>query len=43
MLALCLSAVLVLAQHLIQQYEERALNAVGQYCLDNLINRLFAG
>jgi biopolymer transport protein ExbB/TolQ len=43
MLALCLSAVLVLAQHLVQQYEERALNAVGQYCLDNLINRLFAG
>ena len=43
MLALCLSAVLVLAQHIVQQYEERALNAVGQYCLDNLINRLFAG
>lgn len=43
MLALCLSAVLVLLQHLVQQYEERALNAVGQYCLDNLINRLFVG
>jgi biopolymer transport protein ExbB/TolQ len=43
MLALCLSAVLVLAQHLIQQFEERVLNQTGQYCLDNLINRLFAG
>jgi hypothetical protein len=43
MLALCLSAVLVLAHHLVQQFEERVLNAVGQYCLDNLINRLFAG
>jgi biopolymer transport protein ExbB/TolQ len=42
MLALCLSAVLVLLHHLVQQYEERALNAIGQYCLDNLINRLFA-
>jgi len=43
MLALCLSAVLVLLHHLVQQYEERALNAAGQYCLDNLINRLFVG
>ena len=35
------AAVLVLLQHLIQHYEENTLNAVGQYCLDNLINRLF--
>ena len=35
-----LAAVLVLAQHLIQRYEEAALNAAGQYCIDNLINRL---
>jgi biopolymer transport protein ExbB/TolQ len=41
LLALCLSAVLVLVQHLVQAYEERALNLAGQYCLDNLINRLF--
>jgi biopolymer transport protein ExbB/TolQ len=40
LLALAMSAVLVLMQHLVQRYEEGALNAVGQYCLDNLINRL---
>lgn len=40
MLALAMAMVLVLAQHLIQAAEERALNRVGQYCLDNLINRL---
>jgi biopolymer transport protein ExbB/TolQ len=42
LLALVLSAVLVLAQHLVQAYEERSLNQAGQYCLDNLINRLYA-
>jgi biopolymer transport protein ExbB/TolQ len=41
LLALCLSAILVLVQHLVQAYEERALNMAGQYCLDNLINRLY--
>jgi biopolymer transport protein ExbB/TolQ len=41
LLALVLSAVLVLAQHLVQAYEERSLNQAGQYCLDNLINRLY--
>ncbi|WP_207477375.1 MotA/TolQ/ExbB proton channel family protein [Arenibaculum pallidiluteum] len=41
LLALSMSSVLVLHQHLVQRYEEEALNAVGQYCLDNLINRLF--
>ena len=40
LVALSLSAILVFAQHIIQRYEERALNAVGQYCIDNLINRL---
>ena len=41
LLALVLSAVLVLVQHVVQAYEERSLNQVGQYCLDNLINRLY--
>ena len=41
LLALVLSAVLVLVQHLVQAYEERSLNQAGQYCLDNLINRLY--
>lgn len=40
LVALSLSAILVLIQHLIQRHEEAALNAVGQYCIDNLINRL---
>jgi biopolymer transport protein ExbB/TolQ len=40
LVALSLSAILVLLQHLIQRYEESALNAVGQYCIDNLVNRL---
>jgi len=42
MLALAMALVLVLGQHLIQAAEERALNQVGEYCLDNLINRLYA-
>jgi hypothetical protein len=37
-----MSAVLVLIQHIVQAREERALNRAGQYCLDNLINRLYA-
>lgn len=41
LLALVMSALLVLAQHIVQAYEERALNLAGQYCLDNLINRLY--
>ncbi len=43
LLALVMSIVLVLAQHKIQAYEERVLNEAGQYCLDNLINRLYEG
>ena len=41
MLALLQSAVLVLAQNTAQAREEGALNRAGQYCLDNLINRLY--
>ena len=41
MLALVQSAVLVLAQSVTQAREEGALNRAGQYCLDNLINRLY--
>ena len=41
LLALLMSAVLVLFQHVIQAREERALNRAGEYCLDNLINRLY--
>ncbi len=41
MLALIQPAILVLAQSLVQAREEGALNRAGQYCLDNLINRLY--
>ena len=41
LLALLLSATLVLATTMTQQREERILNEAGQYCLDNLINRLY--
>lgn len=41
LLALLLSAVLVFFMHIIQAREERSLNLAGQYCLDNLINRLY--
>ena len=40
-LALVMAAVLVFLQHIAQGREEAALNRAGQYCLDNLINRLF--
>ena len=40
LLALLQSAVLMFAMHIIQGREEETLNQVGQYCLDNLINRL---
>ena len=43
LLALVMSAVLVLIQHIVQAREEGVLNEVGQYCLDNLINRLYPG
>ena len=41
LLALALAAVLVFLTHLAQGREETALNRAGQYCLDNLINRLY--
>ena len=41
LLALVQSALLVFALHIIQGREEMALNRAGQYCLDNLINRLY--
>jgi biopolymer transport protein ExbB/TolQ len=41
LLALLMSGVLVLVQHIVQASEERSLNLAGQYCLDNLINRLY--
>lgn len=41
LLALIQSVVLVFSLHIIQAREERCLNQAGQYCLDNLINRLY--
>ena len=41
LVGLLLSAVLVFLLHIIQEREERALNQVGQYCIDNLITRLY--
>ncbi len=41
LMALVMSAILVAFQHIVQSREEGALNRVGQYCLDNLINRLY--
>jgi biopolymer transport protein ExbB/TolQ len=40
-LALLLSGVLVLAQNIVQRREETALNRAAQYCLKNLINRVY--
>lgn len=40
LVALVMSAILVLIQSIVQSKEERALNEAGQYCLDNLILRL---
>jgi biopolymer transport protein ExbB/TolQ len=40
-LALVMAAVLVFLTNVAQSREEHALNLAGQYCLDNLINRLF--
>jgi biopolymer transport protein ExbB/TolQ len=41
LIALILSAILVFLMHVAEEREEGALNAAGQYCLDNLINRLY--
>jgi biopolymer transport protein ExbB/TolQ len=40
-LSLVLSAVLVLLQNVVQRREETALNRAAQYCLKNLINRVY--
>lgn len=42
LLALVMAAILVFLQNLIQGKEENILNRSGQYCLDNLINRLYS-
>lgn len=42
-MALILSAILVLLLHAVQKNEETAVNQAGDYCLKNLINRLFIG
>ena len=41
LLALIQSALLVFALHIAQGREEMSLNQSGQYCLDNLVNRLY--
>jgi MotA/TolQ/ExbB proton channel family len=42
LLALVMASVLVFIQNVVQGKEETALNKAGQYCLDNLINRLYS-
>ncbi len=41
LVALGMSAILVFLLHIVQEKEELALNSVGQYCIDNLIIRLY--
>jgi biopolymer transport protein ExbB/TolQ len=43
MVALAESAVIVYILHLVNEQEEKAVNAAGTYTLRNLINRLYAG
>ena len=43
LVALLMAAVLLFWQNVVQAREEHALNLSGQYCLDNLINRLYIG
>jgi len=42
LLALVMAAILVFIQNMVESKEENALNRAGQYCLDNLINRLYS-
>jgi biopolymer transport protein ExbB/TolQ len=42
LVALVMAAILVFLQNMIQGREENMLNKSGQYCLDNLINRLYS-
>jgi biopolymer transport protein ExbB/TolQ len=41
LVALIISAIIVFLQHAVQREEESALNEAGQYCLKNLINRIY--
>lgn len=41
LVALIMSAILVFLMHITQGREEMSLNGTGQYCMDNLINRLY--
>jgi len=41
LLALVMAAILVFIHSVVQRREESTLNRAGQYCLDNLINRLY--
>ncbi len=43
LIALILSAILVFIIHMVQKLEERSVNLAGNYCLRNLINRLYVG
>jgi len=42
LLALVMASILVFILNVVQGKEENALNKAGQYCLDNLINRLYS-
>jgi biopolymer transport protein ExbB/TolQ len=42
LVALVQASILVFIQNIVQGREESALNKAGQYCLDNLINRLYS-
>jgi len=41
LVALILSGILMLFLHVVQEKEEKAVNQAGDYCLQNLINRLY--
>ncbi|MEZ0003220.1 MotA/TolQ/ExbB proton channel family protein [Sinorhizobium fredii] len=43
LLALVLASIVVFLQTIVQAREERILGRSGEYCLDNLINRLYIG
>ena len=43
LVALIESAILVLIQHVVQTREDAAVGSAGEYCLKNLINRLYVG
>ena len=42
-IALIESAIIVLGIHLVQKKEEQSVNLAGNYCLRNLINRMYVG